>query len=880
MTGRPAKSLNLSHDYVYGLLFSICHDDRHMDLHVRLKSREDYENAIQEMDPHKDGSIDFDGFAKFYETHVAMLQGLVVSHGSPLDVVIHFVKGHQAGKDYHFCLPENGNLVIDVGGTPQPAAETGAAAHKHLPIREGPETVQAYCKLKCSGPDHAITLHSGNNCINNGESNPCKVTLDGAPVGEGQQKSVTPAQMICIGNVAFLASIAVKGAYHPTHHNSSPDDAQPLASHNASKKDTANEEAKQIARRVSSVQHQVARRLSIQTKSQALPSRAEVHSIYEAVKTGQKNRYGLTLPLFTLVVKRNPKIFGHMWTKAKLAHAHAELEDRARRDAGHSVLLSQENHFDEDGLESQLKYDQHFRHAFAEFAFRYALQRAHTKRRLDWARRRHLARVNVDVSLHENVKETESDRKISDVDKFVASSITLVYLLYPTMCSSSFSLVACQPVGKMRTFLQRDLEIECYGPNHMPWFVLLALPALLGYVLGLPLIAFILLKKNKHRLHFRHERFRYGILCIGYKDETYYWEVWVAVRKAVISGISVFLLTKDVQTQALTAECFVVLVLVAHTHFRPYIPVTINHNTLFNAETSALVTAHLTLVAGMLMFEKLGGQQSQATSSFQDDADFEWFIHMLTSLIVFLNFVFIGIAMWWWLVLKLMDLENALEHADENKTCTVRVILLLQRCLPDWETQSQALEVKQAQDESADDLRNVDFQRLHRVQKLAHGFVQRFRKRHNLKVAPEQDVLEAAEKVETRIFHAEQAFQEHLKSRAAQAKARLDARRRRRESCARQQTAMVKFTVPKGLSLAAIGFKIKLSKKIGELVVYGLDFDSPACRSGVKNGMILRYVGAVPAVPQNIATQLSKAPRPLILSLVEVQGKNGPKRSS
>ena len=120
--------------------------------------------------------------------------------------------------------------------------------------------------------------------------------------------------------------------------------------------------------------------------------------------------------------------------------------------------------------------------------------------------------------------------------------------------------------------------------------------------------------------------------------------------------------------------------LVAHTHFRPYIPVTISHNTLFNAETAALVTAHLTLVAGMLMFEKLGGQQSQATSSFQDDADFEWFIHMLTSLIVFLNFVFIGIAMWWWLVLKLMDLENALEHADENKTCTVRVILLLQRC--------------------------------------------------------------------------------------------------------------------------------------------------------------------------------------------------------
>ena len=45
--------------------------------------------------------------------------------------------------------------------------------------------------------------------------------------------------------------------------------------------------------------------------------------------------------------------------------------------------------------------------------------------------------------------------KFNACDKFTTTTVILLYLLYPTLCKSTFSLVACKPVGK-KLYLQMD----------------------------------------------------------------------------------------------------------------------------------------------------------------------------------------------------------------------------------------------------------------------------------------------------------------------------------------------------------------------------------------------------------------------------------------
>jgi hypothetical protein len=331
--------------------------------------------------------------------------------------------------------------------------------------------------------------------------------------------------------------------------------------------------------------------------------------------------------------------------------------------------------------------DQHF-DAFEEFAFHYFTERRHHLRKLEWARERHEARRRT-VTVDDRIVKKDAQTRMGYVDKVIATVITLIYLLYPTLCGAAFSLISCKQIGLQHTYLSEDLQIECFAREHWYWFGFLCVPALAILIVGIPLTASMLLWRARKKLHRRYIRFRFSILFIGYEDSAFYWEVVVAVRKLTVSAISVFLLHVDTATQVLTAELFVVGVLVLHLHVQPYIHVTPKHNTLHMVETFALSTAFLTLVSGMLMFEDVGGDQSNAMVEY-----------IFTFVVVALNFSFVLAAFWWWLTLKLMDLENVLEHRTAQQRLTTCFAMCLRRFVPDWEKEGQELEIQREQAEA------------------------------------------------------------------------------------------------------------------------------------------------------------------------------------
>ena len=281
-------------------------------------------------------------------------------------------------------------------------------------------------------------------------------------------------------------------------------------------------------------------------------------------------------------------------------------------------------------------------------------------------------------SIHTSVKSVAMANKdeVRTWDKFIATMVSVVYLLYATVVKGTFTIVACQRVGS-RMYLQMDLDIQCWESTHVWWVVHLFLPCLFGYVIGLPLVSYMILRKRKHDLSNRFTRFRYGVLYTGYTDQCWYWECVVATRKASVVAVSVFLTGAGPQTQALFAMMIIIFALTFHLLWRPYVPVTDEHHTLFWSEFWGLQTAFATFWTGLLFFQDIAEDITIKT--------------MFTIEVLTVNFVFVMMAARWYFILKLMDLEDAVSTKklqgfdEEDLMCANRMKSCLRKFVPEWQ---------------------------------------------------------------------------------------------------------------------------------------------------------------------------------------------------
>jgi hypothetical protein len=70
---------------------------------------------------------------------------------------------------------------------------------------------------------------------------------------------------------------------------------------------------------------------------------------------------------------------------------------------------------------------------------------------------------------------------------------------------------------------------------------LLALPCIIGWGLGIPFFALIMLIKNKNVLNKIETKEKLGFLYNGYKRELFFWEIVVMYRKIIVIFVGVFL---------------------------------------------------------------------------------------------------------------------------------------------------------------------------------------------------------------------------------------------------------------------------------------------------------------------------------------------------
>ena len=231
--------------------------------------------------------------------------------------------------------------------------------------------------------------------------------------------------------------------------------------------------------------------------------------------------------------------------------------------------------------------------------------------------------------------EEESPRPISYyVDRTILTDVVFFYFLYPTMVKQAISLFACDNIGG-KWYLSADLQEVCFSGRHLWWMTSFGLSQVGAYVIGFPLVGWLVLVKNRYKLHKRTIRFRYGLLYAGYRRSTFWWEGVVALRKVtfvVIAGVFGSRMGPDLQ-------CFVALFVLFwffnfHLTAHPFEELTARHRVLHHIETWAIIVGWCTMWMGLIFY--LGNEFGRID---------RWMMTMFTIAIISMNSLYLLIVM-------------------------------------------------------------------------------------------------------------------------------------------------------------------------------------------------------------------------------------------
>jgi hypothetical protein len=123
----------------------------------------------------------------------------------------------------------------------------------------------------------------------------------------------------------------------------------------------------------------------------------------------------------------------------------------------------------------------------------------------------------------------------------VVSLVCIIFVFHPRMSFESLSLFQCQEIDDDKSGMRGNLYYEWYSTDHLIWIMVIAMPMILIWVVGIPVLAFVVLFKNRGNLE-KWAIQRYMLVIYqGLKPEVFYWEFVNTTRKIMLLGVNVML---------------------------------------------------------------------------------------------------------------------------------------------------------------------------------------------------------------------------------------------------------------------------------------------------------------------------------------------------
>ena len=179
----------------------------------------------------------------------------------------------------------------------------------------------------------------------------------------------------------------------------------------------------------------------------------------------------------------------------------------------------------------------------------------------------------------------------------IATIVIICFNLQPNIIKSCFELFQCKNLYRTDTpiqFLTSDYDLQCWTSEHMLWINSLSIPALVVWGLGLPVFVFYILRRNITNLESIDFRKKYSFLYVGYKQERWYWELFIVIRKLLLICIIVFAGFRSVNLQMYLSVILVTLSYIAQKQHQPF-----SSESLNNLENVSLISAGLINFCGL-----------------------------------------------------------------------------------------------------------------------------------------------------------------------------------------------------------------------------------------------------------------------------------------
>ena len=229
-------------------------------------------------------------------------------------------------------------------------------------------------------------------------------------------------------------------------------------------------------------------------------------------------------------------------------------------------------------------------------------------------------------------------------DKFVTSAIVFLYLAHPELTRRTLMLFHCTRVGDELRMTQQ-LDLPCYDRVHSQWILMLAFPAMLLFIVGIPALSWNMLHKHVKRksLHADSTRFKLGFLYAGYKTSHWYWEIIVMGRKVLIIFIGAFFAGYGgTYAQSLIVLGVIALAAGLHVQNRPYgVDNERDNPELHRLELFALLTQFATFFFGLLFYTPRNAEAADKAGVSSGMGSSEGVKIVLTMILMTINVAFL-----------------------------------------------------------------------------------------------------------------------------------------------------------------------------------------------------------------------------------------------
>ncbi|CAI2364782.1 unnamed protein product [Moneuplotes crassus] len=158
-----------------------------------------------------------------------------------------------------------------------------------------------------------------------------------------------------------------------------------------------------------------------------------------------------------------------------------------------------------------------------------------------------------------------------DLKRYIAISfICIIFIFHPTMTFQSLRVFQCAIVDKEDSRMMMHMDYKCFSGDHLKWIFLVGFPILVIWVIGMPVIAFIILYKKRSTLDSPQKQKYLLLLYQGLKNDAFYWELVNTFRKFLVLSFNIFLSTYDPYYRILGAIISLVILMRIQERLKPY----------------------------------------------------------------------------------------------------------------------------------------------------------------------------------------------------------------------------------------------------------------------------------------------------------------------